>query len=980
MHSVLILILGAFCLFVPTHTRAAQSHVGPKTRTLQICQTDTDCTVGPCADDGQCGVVNGDPCVADVECREGLCAADGRCGKPNGLDCISEQDCRSNICNADGFCGYLQIALCANANQCRSNVCVSGYCYPECSQDSDCDPGTTFCNTDTKRCEAKRKNNTTCLRDAMCQSTVCAADGFCGAPYAEPCTASAQCRSQACISGFCAQSCMIDSQCADGLYCDSQKVCRPQATSGQSCLRAAMCASGVCGSDGICGNINGAHCQSPQDCRSGICNSETLRCQTSCQVHRDCDYAHFCDATHACAPLLHNGAACTESKQCEAGVCNSDDTCGQQNGAPCGQDATCLGLACQMESTTCGLAQGFACSDAAACLTGFCDATHVCASCRNDLDCVWGQCEQGLCVNTSTLERVELTGGGCEQVRGKTHASWWQPLIVFATFFLARRRQRARRSPWDGLFLGLWFIVWPLSAQATGFALERYTPSDPGQYTVRVERPRYGQKHQPRLVAGVHLGVAHNPLKYHKRFVDPKADIEGGLVSSQLVGSLQVAGSWLDWLALSAYVPLMLHETGQSALGVDVHSPSMGNMQLQGMVRLFGHSDTDKVSAHAGLALVLPAGQNSHAHDGMPGAIPKAVLSGRILPMLGYSANVGFWIRESSSLTTSTSLFSDASNPMPNVVTARAGSEFQLGFAAFYVHDVLRWSVGPELNYTTQISTSVAGRRQGSSLELLLGTTGAWDANFGGSFAIGMGFLGQAGTPDWRILARFFWAPWGNDNAYSKPKPRDRDHDGIEDSKDACPDVFGVFSPDPENNGCPGDRDHDGIVDHEDKCPNQPAGLRPDPQRRGCPMPTVQDQAVAPTEAKDTTKVVWTPVHITHVHDTLSLSRPIGFIDRTAKLTEDGLFVIQALADYLHSHPQIRHITIHAYTDDVEQVSPSQILSQRRANMVKDALMQKHIDPQRMVPKGHGQAQPIAPNTTVWGRAANMRLEIKIDR
>lgn len=664
--------------------------------------------------------------------------------------------------------------------------------------------------------------------------------------------------------------------------------------------------------------------------------------------------------------------------QCAAGVCNTDNLCGQRNGAPCGDDTLCVGLACQIENTTCGLAQGFTCQSSEACLSGFCDTANQCSACRNDLDCLWGACEQGVCATISTLERVELTGGGCQIVHEK-RAPWLQACLVLAGVFLAHRWRRAHLGR-RGLFWGLMLFMLPQSALATGFALERYTPSDPGQYTIRIERPRYGQKQQPRLVTGLHLGFAHNPLKYQKQFSDPKDNMAGGLVTSQLVGSLQVAGSWLDWLALSAYVPLMIYETGQTALGVDVHSPSMGNMQLQGIARIFGHSETDKISFHAGLALVLPAGSNSHAHDSMLGAIPKVVVSGRLLPMLGYSANAGLWVRQSNGLSAQTSLASTSLPTAPSIVTARAGSEFQLGMAAFYINDALRWSVGPELTYSTQITTSVAGTKQGSSLEVLLGTTGAWDANFGGGFAVGMGFFGQAGTPDWRILGRLFWAPWGNDNAYSKPEPPDRDHDGIEDNKDACPDVAGVFSPYPELNGCPGDRDHDGILDQADKCPNQPAGLRPDPRRRGCPMPTAQDKPVVsatPAEIAINTPVQG-PVHIAIMHQSIQLSRPISFIGRSPKLTDDGLFIIRKLADYLRSHPKLEHITIHAYTDDVDPAAQSQILSQRRANIVKDALMQHNIDSKRMVPKGHGQAKPIAPNTSQVGRTANMRLEIKL--
>jgi hypothetical protein len=55
------------------------------------------------------------------------------------------------------------------------------------------------------------------------------------------------------------------------------------------------------------------------------------------------------------------------------------------------------------------------------------------------------------------------------------------------------------------------------------------------------------------------------------------------------------------------------------------------------------------------------------------------------------------------------------------------------------------------------------------------------------------------------------------------PKPRDRDSDGIIDSRDKCPDIPGKFE------GCP-DSDGDGFPDHKDNCPNESG------KSNGCPL------------------------------------------------------------------------------------------------------------------------------------------------
>ncbi len=65
---------------------------------------------------------------------------------------------------------------------------------------------------------------------------------------------------------------------------------------------------------------------------------------------------------------------------------------------------------------------------------------------------------------------------------------------------------------------------------------------------------------------------------------------------------------------------------------------------------------------------------------------------------------------------------------------------------------------------------------------------------------------------------------------------RDTDHDGVYDDEDTCVDVPQGDHPDAARRGCPRpDTDHDGVFDDEDACVTTPAGDHPDPERRGCP-------------------------------------------------------------------------------------------------------------------------------------------------
>jgi hypothetical protein len=49
------------------------------------------------------------------------------------------------------------------------------------------------------------------------------------------------------------------------------------------------------------------------------------------------------------------------------------------------------------------------------------------------------------------------------------------------------------------------------------------------------------------------------------------------------------------------------------------------------------------------------------------------------------------------------------------------------------------------------------------------------------------------GAPEWRVV--FGIEVFDHDS--------DRDHDGVADSQDACPDTPGVRTGDPKTNGCP---------------------------------------------------------------------------------------------------------------------------------------------------------------------------------
>ncbi|MBX5496315.1 MAG: OmpA family protein, partial [Bryobacteraceae bacterium] len=71
-------------------------------------------------------------------------------------------------------------------------------------------------------------------------------------------------------------------------------------------------------------------------------------------------------------------------------------------------------------------------------------------------------------------------------------------------------------------------------------------------------------------------------------------------------------------------------------------------------------------------------------------------------------------------------------------------------------------------------------------------------------------------------------------------------------------------------------------------------------------------------------------------------------------------------------------LTVHGHTDDVGTDEYNQQLSERRADAVRQYLIQAGIDPQIISIRGHGKSSPIAKGRTEADRAKNRRVEIAL--
>jgi len=204
----------------------------------------------------------------------------------------------------------------------------------------------------------------------------------------------------------------------------------------------------------------------------------------------------------------------------------------------------------------------------------------------------------------------------------------------------------------------------------------------------------------------------------------------------------------------------------------------------------------------------------------------------------------------------------------------------------------------------------------------------------------------------------------------------DTDGDGIEDSKDDCPEVAGIAA----FNGCP-DTDEDGLMDSEDDCP-EIAGPK---DNKGCPIikndndkdGVLNDDDECP-ETFGTAANNGCPELEKEVEEALDIAfKNLEFETSKAIIKTSSYVSLNNLAQIMKDHPTYG-ILVEGHTDSVGSEESNLSLSEKRANAVKTALVNKGVEGSRIVTKGYGESQPTDTNDTAAGRQNNRRVELTI--
>jgi outer membrane protein OmpA-like peptidoglycan-associated protein len=96
-----------------------------------------------------------------------------------------------------------------------------------------------------------------------------------------------------------------------------------------------------------------------------------------------------------------------------------------------------------------------------------------------------------------------------------------------------------------------------------------------------------------------------------------------------------------------------------------------------------------------------------------------------------------------------------------------------------------------------------------------------------------------------------------------------------------------------------------------------------------------------------------------------------------ADLRPGALRNLYPLVTFLQKYPE-RRVVIEGHTDSVGSDTYNLDLSERRADAVRDFLLQNGVNAAQMSTRGYGKASPVASNDTAEGRQQNRRVELII--
>jgi OOP family OmpA-OmpF porin len=210
---------------------------------------------------------------------------------------------------------------------------------------------------------------------------------------------------------------------------------------------------------------------------------------------------------------------------------------------------------------------------------------------------------------------------------------------------------------------------------------------------------------------------------------------------------------------------------------------------------------------------------------------------------------------------------------------------------------------------------------------------------------------------------------------------QDADGDGVINANDQCANTMSGKAVDDKGCDLIVDADEDGVLDSDDQCADTPLNSKVD--NTGCPMPLVDADGDGVDDSVDKCSNTTQGWDVDELGCPIAKDRAfelnVGFKNASNEVTEESTESIDHLGEIMANASELS-VTLLGYTDSSGPAAFNQSLSEKRAQSVKDRIVERHnIEASRINVVGKGEADPIADNKTREGRAKNRRVVAELN-
>jgi outer membrane protein OmpA-like peptidoglycan-associated protein len=220
----------------------------------------------------------------------------------------------------------------------------------------------------------------------------------------------------------------------------------------------------------------------------------------------------------------------------------------------------------------------------------------------------------------------------------------------------------------------------------------------------------------------------------------------------------------------------------------------------------------------------------------------------------------------------------------------------------------------------------------------------------------------------------------------------DNDADGIPDLSDKCPNVPEDRDGFEDQDGCPElDNDKDGILDRVDKCPNEPEDDDGWDSLDGCPDPDNDADGIldindlCPFEPETVNGYADNDgcpdeEQVRVVGDKIVLDDRVHFFVNSAVIRQVSYPLLTRLAKLVGEHPEYTHISVEGHADERGPEDFNRKLSEDRARSVLEFMVKQGIARDRLSSQGFGASRPLVDKKNEYAWLLNRRVEFTVTR